>query len=217
MNQATKAFIEELKQKPEVKGIVLFGSWARGNNRSNSDVDLVVIWNEGHRRTVEYRNEQAFEIIYTTAQQALDYWAEHKDDAAGLWEVAQLLYDKDGSLERLREQTQEMLQKGKAPIDPFQLGQLRFDAEDTLRYVEETFEKDPATANLILNSKIFNLTELFFHIRQLWVPAPKQRLGKIKELSPELQGLIEKFYQAPCLTKERLEMARSIIALVFKE
>jgi predicted nucleotidyltransferase len=32
-----------LKQKSEVLGVILFGSWARGNNRPDSDVDLVVI------------------------------------------------------------------------------------------------------------------------------------------------------------------------------
>jgi predicted nucleotidyltransferase len=32
MNQETETFLEELKQKPEVLGVILFGSWARGNN-----------------------------------------------------------------------------------------------------------------------------------------------------------------------------------------
>jgi predicted nucleotidyltransferase len=47
MNQETETFLEELKQKPEVLGVILFGSWARGNNRPDSDVDLVVILTNG--------------------------------------------------------------------------------------------------------------------------------------------------------------------------
>jgi predicted nucleotidyltransferase len=66
MNNDTINFIEELKSRPEVLGVILFGSWARGNNRPDSDVDLVVILTDGYRRTVECRNKQAFEIIYTT-------------------------------------------------------------------------------------------------------------------------------------------------------
>jgi predicted nucleotidyltransferase len=66
MNNDTQEFIERLKRQPDIVGIILFGSWARGNNRLVSDVDLVVIVTEGFKRTVEYNNAQAFEIIYTT-------------------------------------------------------------------------------------------------------------------------------------------------------
>jgi len=66
MNQDSVNFIEELKQRSDVLGIILFGSWARANNRPESDVDLVVILDQGYKRTVEYKNKQAFEIIYTT-------------------------------------------------------------------------------------------------------------------------------------------------------
>jgi len=97
LNNVTEEFIEELKQRPNVLGVTLFGSWARGNNRPDSDVDLVVILKEGYRRTVEYKGEQAFEIIYTTEKSALEYWDSHKDDCAGLWSVAKVLYDKDAS------------------------------------------------------------------------------------------------------------------------
>ena len=102
MNEATQKFLEELKQRPDVLGVIMFGSWARGNNRPDSDVDLVVILTEGYRRTVEHRNGQPFEIIYTTEKGAFDYWESHKDDAAGLWEVAKILYDKNGAIEQLK-------------------------------------------------------------------------------------------------------------------
>src|SRR3989338_1050999 len=102
MNEQTQKFLGELKQRPDVLGVIMFGSWARGNNRPDSDVDLVVILTEGYRRTVEHRNGQPIEIIYTTEKGAFDYWEGHKDDAAGLWEVAKILYDKDCSIEQLK-------------------------------------------------------------------------------------------------------------------
>jgi predicted nucleotidyltransferase len=43
MNNDTQQFIEELKARSDVLGVIMFGSWARGNNRPDSDVDLVVI------------------------------------------------------------------------------------------------------------------------------------------------------------------------------
>lgn len=216
MNEETKTFLEELKQRPDVLGVIMFGSWARGNNRPDSDVDLVVILTEGYRRTVEHRNGQAFEIIYTTEKGAFEYWESHKDDAAGLWVVAKILFDKDGTIERLKTKIKEILDNGKKAIDEYQLGQFRFDAEDSLKYVESILANDPITANLILSNKIFSLTELFFDIRQVWTPAPKQRLAKIKEISPELHSLLEQFYRDAISTKEKLEVARKIIPIVWQ-
>jgi len=146
MNEETKTFLEELKHRPDVLGVIMFGSWARGNNRPDSDVDLVVILTEGYRRTFEHRNGQPFEIIYITEKGALDYWENHKDDAAGLWEVAKILYDKDGTVAQLKTNIKKVLDAGKKAIDEYQLGQFRFDVEDQLKYVESILCSDPTTS-----------------------------------------------------------------------
>lgn len=217
MNNETKSFLEELKLRDDVLGVIMFGSWARGNNRTDSDVDLVIILKDGFRRTVEYRDKQAFEIIYTTEKGAFDFWGGHKDDAAGLWEVAKVLYDKDNTIERLQSKIKEVLDAGKKPIDEYQLGQFRFDADDQLKYVESIILKDPTTANLILSNKVFSLIELFFDIRLLWTPAPKQRLAKITELDAKLFELLEQFYKEPITLPEKLAIAREIVPLVFRK
>lgn len=216
MNEETQTFLEELKQRSDVLGVIMFGSWARGNNRPDSDVDLVVILTEGYRRTVEHQNGQAFEIIYTTEKGALDYWESHKDDAAGLWAVAKILFDKDGTIERLKTKITEVLDAGKKPIDEYQLGQFRFDVEDVLKYIEGILASDPTSANLILTNRIFALTELFFDIRQMWTPAPKQRLTEIQKISPDFYSLLKEFYQEQITLKDKLETAKKIVPLVFQ-
>lgn len=217
MNDAMKGFIDELKQRHDVLGVILFGSWARGNNHPESDVDLVVILTEGYKRTVEYRNGQFFEIIYTTEKGAFDYWESHKDDASGLWEVAKIMFDKDGTVERLKTKIIEVLETGKKPIVEDQLGQFRFDAEDQLRYVERVLDSDPTTANIVLTNKVFTLTELFFDIRQMWIPAPKQRLAKIRKINPDLYTLLQHFYHEQISLKERLEVAKKIVSIIFQK
>lgn len=216
MNEETQKFLEELKHRPDVLGVIMFGSWARGNNRPDSDVDLVVILTEGYRRTIEHRNGQPFEIIYTTEKGAFDYWESHKDDAAGLWAVAKILFDKDGTVERLKTKIKEVLDAGKKAIDEYQLGQFRFDAEDQLKYVGSILASDPTTANLILTNKIFALTELFFDIRQIWTPAPKQRLIEVKKISPEFYSLLKEFYHESITLSERLDIGKKIIPIIFE-
>src|SRR5215471_16481673 len=208
MNKDTLEFVERLKNRPDVLGIILFGSWARGNNRLDSDVDLVVILTEGFRRTVEYNNTQAFEIIYTTEKLAFEFWEIHKDDCAGLWEVAKVFYDKDGTIERLQTKVEEMLKAGKKPFDTLQQAKLRFDAEDQLRYIEHELSNDSATAKLVLYNKVFALTEVFFDLRQQWIPAPKQRLSKIKNVSMEFYALLEQFYRDDVTIEDKLQIAR---------
>ncbi len=217
MNKETQKFLEELKQHSDVLGVIMFGSWARGNNRPDSDVDLVVILTDGYRRTVEHRNGQPFEIIYTTEKGAFDYWESHKDDAAGLWEVAKILYDKDGTVEQLKNKIKEVLDAGKKAIDEYQLGQFRFDSDDSLKYTESILASDPTTANLMLTNKIFALTELFFDIRQMWTPAPKQRLVEIQKISPDFYSLLQQFYQEQITLKDKLEIAKKIVPVVFKK
>ncbi len=215
MNTETKAFIEELKARADVVGVVMFGSWARGNNRPDSDVDLLVILTEGYRRTVEFKDKQAFEIIYTTAKSALDFWQNKKDDCAGLWAVANIIYDKDGTIQQLKQKADEIIKEGKKPIDEYQKEQFKFSAEDELRAVEELMIKDLSTANLVITYTVNNLTSQFFDLRQLWTPAPKQKLTAIKEVNKNLGLLFERFY-SEIDVKEKIELTKKIIPLVFE-
>ena len=216
MNIETTQFIEELKGRSDVLGVIMFGSWARGNNRPDSDVDLIVILSEGYRRTVEYKNQQAFEIIYTTAKSALEFWQGKKDECARLWAVAKIVYDKDGTIEQLKEKAETMIKEGKKAIDEYQKGQFKFAAEDEIRAVESLSAKDIATANLILNYTVISLTELFFDLRQLWKPAPKQCLAKINELKPELGNLFKEFYKDKASLADKIIVTRKIVTLVFE-
>jgi len=80
-DSASQQFLAALRANPEVLGVVLFGSWARGNNRPNSDIDLLVIVAAGFRRTVEQHAGRTFEITYTTERGAAEYWLASPDDA----------------------------------------------------------------------------------------------------------------------------------------
>jgi len=215
MNEITKNYIQELKEREDVVGIILFGSWARGNNRPGSDVDLVVIVKEGYRRCFEERDGQVFEMIFTTAKSALEFWTANRNDAAGLWEVAEILYEKDDVVSVIKKSTTEMLSSGKTLPDIHQIGQWKFDAGDQIGYAEYLYEKDPVTADMILSNKVFALTEVFFDLRGKWTPAPKQRLSKIKEESEELSALISQFWGVENNFTERVRVAREIIGVIF--
>lgn len=214
MNSITQRFIEELQANPQVLGVILFGSWARGNNRPDSDVDLLVIVQDGFKRTVEYREGQAFEMIYITEQEAIEYWQSHPNDAVELWKVAKILFDREGTIARLQQVGNEIRERGKIPPTADQYAHYKFDVHDQLRAIEELAKSDPTTARMLLSVKVSQLSELFFDIRQLWTPPPKQRLAIIKDLNPKLYDLIARYYEEQILL-EQMNIVKSMVALVF--
>lgn len=216
LNQATEKFVEELKAREEVEGIILFGSWARGNQRPGSDVDLIVIVNEGYKRAVESHYDQVFEIIYLTSNAAIEYWNEHRDENARLWAVAKILYDKGGAVEILESKAKEFIAEGKKPIDSSRLGQLRFDAEDQLEYAKYVLAQgDAATANMIIENKAFALAQLYFDVKAEWVPAPKELLITIKDKNENLYTLLEDFYTGNNTFDQKLHILKKAIELIF--
>ncbi|MFN3188284.1 MAG: nucleotidyltransferase domain-containing protein [Candidatus Paceibacteria bacterium] len=215
MNEVTEKFIETLKNDENVSGVILFGSWARGNNRQDSDVDLVVILENGYQRTHEKVGNQNFEIIYTTADSALEYWKQKPDDAANLWEVAKILFDRYGKVSEIKLSILNFLSTGKKLIDEKSKAQLRFSAEDTLLSVKSLRVTNPATAMLVLEKTVLTLTEQYFDLKQLWTPAPKQRILKIKELDPDFYSLLNNYYSESVKLERKIELAGKITTLVF--
>lgn len=215
LDEELQPFIEKLKARPDVLGIILFGSRARGDSRPDSDVDLVVILRDGYRRAVERWGGFVFEIIYVTEPAALEFWETHRDDCAGTWEATKALHDKDGAVARLEKRVTEMLREGKRPIDEHGRGQLLFDSEDQIAYAERMLENDPATAGLILGNKIFALSGTFFDLRADWTPGPKRRLKRIAELDPRAYRAFKEFYQQSGGLPDKVRAARAVVEVVF--
>jgi hypothetical protein len=211
---AAQQHIAALQTQSNVLGILLFGSWARGNQRPASDIDLLVIVREGFQRTVEYRDDTAFEVTYTTEQGATEYWHASPDDAVELWQIAQILYDRDGTMARLQRVGQTIRDQGKAPLDPVHVAHMVFDIRDQLQAVADLTPHDPITARMIVSTKIVQLTELYFDLRQRWTPPPKQRLGILRQDNPEVYDLVVAYYTEHELPRQ-IAIARALFAAVF--
>lgn len=192
-----EAFTETKKADNNVLAVVVFGSYARGNSRPDSDIDLVIILNEGYKRAAEEFEGQAFEIIYTTEKSAIDYWNSNKHDAFGLWSVAQIAFDRDGTGKRLKEYGENLCKELPERLDESKLGHLRFDAQDSIKAAEVINETDPATASLLVHKKAADLINLYFDKNQKWRPAPKQQLSAIKSMDQDLGSLYTDFYSTP--------------------
>src|SRR5947209_12641510 len=189
MNEAIHRFVDELAADPAVRGIILFGSHARGNARADSDADLVIL---GERDQFEMgfaeRDGQKFELLRWSEAVAIRYAMDNRDQAADFWQVAQILYDPDGVAARVREQAAKMLAEGKPPMDEARRAWSRWASEDRLDAAAGLAEDDPTAARMVLHERVIDLTATFFDLRGTWTLPPKRRAAQLADLAPCQHG-----------------------------
>src|SRR4051812_41793989 len=103
MNEAIQGFVDELAADPTVRGVILFGSHARGNARPDSDADLVIlVERDQFEMGFAERDGQKFELLRWSEAVAIRYATDNPDNAADFWQVAEILHDPDGAAARTR-------------------------------------------------------------------------------------------------------------------
>ncbi len=209
-------FIARLAEDSNVLAVILFGSYARGNSRPESDIDLVVIVKEGYKRAVEVFEDQAFEIVYTTEESAKEYWKSNKHDAAILWSVAKVILDRGGTGQRLEQYGKGILAEVPPELARSDIEHMQFDVTDGLNSVAARSSSDPATASLLLHKKVGSLIELYFDLRREWRPAPKQQMESIRKSDAGLAAKLEAFYASPDLATQ-IGIAKDISTHIFKK
>jgi len=98
---ALDKFVLALQQDPGVAVIFVFGSFARGDSRPESDIDLLVITGGTFRREVVQRDGVEFEIFYNNTADTIAFWSQNRDDFANFWRDARVLFDRDGTAAHL--------------------------------------------------------------------------------------------------------------------
>ena len=215
MNQQIENFVNKLKDEERTEGVLLFGSWARGNNRSNSDVDLLVIVSDGYSREIEEYEGKLFEIVYSTKESAIDYWKSDMNGCANLWEVGQILYSKGNQMENLKTKAKTLLMEGKQSLKNKEIERLLFNAEDQLKSACTIAKKNVSHSNFLIHNHVFELTSIFFDLHKEWTPAPKQRLEKIKEMNLDLYSKLTQFYKEEIKLNDKFILVDEIIDLIF--
>lgn len=214
MEEEAQQILASLRATPDVLGIILYGSRARGNARADSDYDLLVIVKQGFRKAIERRVGTTFEIIYTTEQSCAAYWQGSKDDCVDLWQVAKVLFDRDGTVQRLKEVADRIKASGKDPLPAEEIAIARFEIFDQFKAIRSLAGSDETTAKMLLASHVLRLSALYFDLRQLWTPPPKQRLAALKTLDPQFFGFLEEYFAGKALARQ-IALVEKMAARVF--
>lgn len=169
MNPAITTFADELAADPTTRGVLLFGSQARGTARPDSDADLVIVVDRpGFVMGVAERDGQEFELVYVSEATAMAYFSENCDAAADAWASAKILYDPYGSLARVRDHVAAIVARGKPALDASRAHYLRAAAEDRFRAAAGLATDNDAAARMLLFERLLDLVGTFFDVRQIW-------------------------------------------------
>src|SRR4051812_49131379 len=218
MNEAIQRFVDELAADPAVRGVILFGSHARGNGRSDSDADLVIlVERDQFEMGFAERDGQKFELLRLSEAVAIRYATDNPDNAADFWQVAEILHDPDGAAARVHAHAAELLAEGKPPMDEARRAWSRWASDDRLDAAAGIAEDDPAAARMVLHERVVDLTATFFDVRGEWTPPTKRRSGRIADLDPGLHGLLTAFYTDGASFAGQLALARRMVPLIYDE
>ncbi len=216
MNEAIQRFVDELAADPAVRGVILFGSHARGNARPDSDADLVIlVERDQFEMGFAERDGQKFELLRWSEAVAVRYARDNPDHAADFWQVAEILYDPDGAAGRVRDHAAVMLAEGKPPVDEARRAWSRWASEDRLDAAAGIAEDDLVAAQMVLQERVIELTATLFDVRGEWTPPTKRRTGRIADLDPGLHGVLTAFYADGASFTEQLALARRMLPFIY--
>lgn len=186
MQEALNNFLEELKQNPDNLAVALFGSHAKGTNRPDSDIDLLVITKTTTKRGIVKKYDREFEIVYATVEDTEKLYKRDPDNQVRFYQHAQILFDPENILNKFQQQAHTLCNQKKQPISEDKIKHVVFNFTDQLRYVKAQNQTDPANAVFMLQSMVYLTLDFYFDYHQIWKPAPKEILKTLDQINPKL-------------------------------
>lgn len=168
----------------EVTGLLLFGSRARGEATSTSDVDAVVFAEvdaRGGLRGVSAGVDLDIEVL----------------PAAGIAELAPgdwihlvpgvTLHDPGGALAAFLARVEERRARGPAPMTPAELDRARMWTRRMCARIRRSIEAEPALAEIHGARLASELVEMYFQLRGRWTCSAQQALRYWTAHDPEVR------------------------------
>jgi hypothetical protein len=206
-------FVQDLQANPLYLGAAIFGSWARGDNRPDSDVDIFVLTDDLERRGIEKIGNTNLEIVYASEEGARTFSFKRMDSFLNMWRDAQIQFSKEGGLERLKEYAEQKEKEGKASLPEWQQKHTEFDIQDSLSAIKALVDTDAQTAEMYLQRTMYNLLQFYFDKNRVWTPAPKKQLSWLRSSNAELAEKFDAFYSSYSLHSQ-IELADELLAII---
>ncbi len=123
---AVNKFLDQYKDEDYFLGAILTGSYATGNNDINSDIDIFIVtkdsttWRERGNKLIDgYLIEYFINPVRQVLKEFEDGFANNHIASTLIFVGSKILYDKDGTIQKLIDRAKDDLSKGLSPIPEF--------------------------------------------------------------------------------------------------
>jgi hypothetical protein len=170
----------ELTERPELVGILFFGSAARGEAGRGSDLDLYAITSQDARGHLgRLIDDVPVEVSFGSVAQMTAQIRNEQTTVVHAFATGRLLLDRtDGALEALCREARELWTRGPGPVTPSAILRFRFHLTDLVRDLEAMPERPAATA--LVGSECVRLAlEALCATDQRWMPSTRKVLDTL--------------------------------------
>jgi len=214
--ESINRFVEQRKFRGGVSAVLLYGSYARGTQHEQSDVDIIFIVDQGFTRECFVQDGLLFEVIEQTKSNMYSFWEKNLDEDRHwcLWKDTKVLYEKDGKGKEIIKHALSLV-SDRQPWPPKEKQMRRLIMQHKIKNIRHVSQSDPETSALLLLEFVQALVENWFRMRGCFIPSPKELFSVFAEQDPVLSGLLSNFYVNQMDLNTKLGLAERVLNAVY--
>jgi hypothetical protein len=195
--RALDIVVADLATRPDLVGLVFFGSAARGEAGPGSDLDLYAVTADDASGSV---GRTVAGVPTETSFASLAQWTAQvraeRPTIVHAFATGQALFDRtQGTLATLCREAHVLWERGPSPLSSTALLRFRFHLTDFLRDLEGMPEHSATTA-LMASTGVRLALEAQCALDRAWMPPLRRALALLQPRRPDLVALIERCAQA---------------------
>ena len=210
-------FIAARKEPGDVSAALIYGSYARGTQHEQSDVDIIFVVDNGFKSELVKHEGLEFEVLEATKNSIFAHWHSNWDEDRHwyLWKDAKVAYDRNGEGAEIVKYALSLVGE-RLPWPREQREGRRLVMLSRIQRIEYLSQTDPGTAAILLGEFVRTLTENWFKIRGQFIPSSKEFLATFADDCPKFGSLLKDFYLNSTDLKTRFILVESMLRIVFR-
>jgi hypothetical protein len=144
---AVEKFLQKWKERDDIEGFMVCGSYVTGSPSERSDIDLYIVLSSGidwRMRGNEIVDGFLIEYFVNPPEQIPEYFKEdyryNSRQAAHMFVTGRVLYEKSGIVVRLQDEARQWMEKEFPELDAFDVENNKYGLWDTLDNLHDAYE-----------------------------------------------------------------------------
>lgn len=193
---ACDIYVEQIRDHPDVIGILVSGSFVDGKIDANSDIDIYILLDPScdyRERGNTWINGVEIEYFMNPPQQIRAYFRNEKvPHTAHMLAYGKVLYRKSDLLDQLIVEAKQIMGKKPSAAKQVQVELWKYHLDDLWKDLEDSRKMGNELAAILLKNQIVEMSlELFCKKHRIWRTKHKRLAVQLKEIDPTFLAIVE--------------------------